>query len=428
MLREITGATSGAALGYIHGGTRGAIKGGMAGYKLSKNTRKDMAPVKRKRTFTQSFVAPTRRRQAIKTAAVTGANRSSSGWGGSYRKVGSNASAVLTRKKKGVAFKKRKRVIVSKKFERKVKQALEKEDLQGKYLKVTYARMSPPGSQTTQSVIDFANVFAPIEYADAADILFNDRVPVENPTTATLNWDNYAVRKDTVINSSMQLEMKNMSQRTYTLKIYVAQPKQNPTDIAPNDAVADWASGLVVATGIGTNPLSNGHTTLYSAPTDCPQFNQFWKCQCETVVLQPGQSHTYKLQGPNDYVLDYNKLIMKNVVGGTTWMLPYAKFTRNVFIAGYCDLVTSTLAGSGRFPSGGAGVGGVVFEKRMFYKLKVPPSAGFQYPAGAFPPGTTQQLDQKLPTKVIQFFPLGAVGTAEDVLEENPLSSLNPID
>jgi len=426
MLREVTGAVSGATLGYIHDNVRGAIKGGIAGYNLSKNTRKDMAPIKRKRA--DSIYAPTRRREPIKMGIVPGPRANSGGGGGSYRKVGSNASAVVTRTKKGVSAKKRKKVIVSKKFERKVKKALEKEDLQGKYLKVTYARMAPPPSQTSQSVLDFANVFAPVEYADAADVLFNDRTPVEVPIPANFNWDNFAIRKDIVINSSMQLEMKNMSQRTYTMKIYVAQPRGTPTDIAPNDAVADWASGLVIATSLGTNPVSNSQTTLYGAPTDSPQFNQFWKVQCETVVLQPGQSHTYKLQGPNDFVIDYNKLIMKNVAAGTTWMIPYAKFTRNVFVVGYCDLVTSTLAGSGRFPSTGAGVGGVVFEKRMFYRLKVPQSAGFQYPAGAFPPGTTQQLDQKLPTKVIQFFPLGAVGTTEDVIEENPLSVINPVD
>lgn len=428
-MREVVGAISGATLGYIHDNVRGAIRGGIAGYKLSKNSRTDMAPIpnKKRKTYHDTIVVGTKKDRYLDQTDRMPRKRIDYRGSSGYNKIGSNASAVLTKRKKGVSAKKRKKVIVSKKFERKVKKALEKEDLQGKYLKVTYARMPPPASATSQAVLDFANVFAPIEYADAADVLFNGRTPVEVPTFATVNWDNNYVRKDIIVNSSMQLEMKNMSQRTYTMKIYVAQPRQAPTDAAPNDAVADWASGLIVANVQGTNPVGNAQTTLYSAPTDAPQFNQFWKVQCETVVIQPGQSHTYKLQGPNDFVLDYTKMQMKNVAAPANWLLPYAKFTRNVFVVGYCDLVTSTLAGSGRFPSGGAGVGGVVFEKRMFYKLKVPESAGFTYPA-AFPPGTTQQLDKKIPTKVIQFFPGGAVGTTEDVMEENPLSVINPVD
>lgn len=426
-IREVSGIASGAALGYIHNNVRGAIKGAAAGYHFAKESGNSMPPAPNKDDS---------KRRRIEWNAGTSRNRSvgflhhtpRSIGNSNYRKIGSNAAAVRTRKVKGIARKKKKRVIVSKKFARKVQKALEKEDLKGKYLKVTYARMAPPASQTSQAVIDFANVFAPLEYVDAADVMFNDAVAVENPTFADLDWENVWVRKDHVLNSSMQLEMKNMSQRTYTMKIYVAQPRGTPTDPAPNDAVADWATGLLVANANGGNPFGNTQTTLYSVPTDSPQFNQFWKVQCETVILQPGQSHTYVLQGPQDMIIDYSKLRIKNISAAPNWLVPFAKFTRNVFIVGYCDLVTSTLAGSGRFPSGGVGIGGVVFEKRMFYKLKCPDSAGFQYPGGVYPAGQAQQLDQKLPSRCIGFFPMGAIGTTEDVLEENPIQILNSVD
>lgn len=421
--RQIGGIASGAALGYINNNVRGAIKGAIAGYEVTKSMPAIPGHVGKKRKV--EFISGGKRDRSARHYSL---DHTSSGGSSGYRKIGSNAAAVKTRRVKGISKKKKKPVLVSKKFARKVQKALEKEDLKGKYLKVTYARMAPPASSTSQAVIDFANVFAPIEYVDAADIMFNDGVAVENPTFADLDWENVWARKDHVLNSSMQLEMKNMSQRTYTLKIYVAQPRGTATDPAPNDAVADWASGLIVAQGNGGNPLGNDRTTLYSAPTDSPQFNQFWKVQCETVVLLPGQSHTYKLQGPQDMVIDYSKLRIKNVSAAPNWLVPISKFTRNVFVAGYCDLVTSTLAGSGRFPTGGTGIGGVVFEKRMFYKLKCPDSAGFQYPAGAYPAGQAQQLDQKLPSKCIAFFPMGAIGTTEDILEENPIQIINSTD
>lgn len=427
-LREVTGTASGAALGFIHNNVRGAIKGAVAGYKVAQNIN-SMAPVPVTKKRKIEYISGGKRERANRHIAY---NPTGNRGNNSYRKVGSNASAVAVSKKvKGVKPKKKKAVVVSRKFAKKVQKALEKDDLKGKYLKVTYARLAPPASALSQSILDFANVFAPIEFVDAADIMFNDGVALENPTFADLDWENVWARKDHVLTSSMQLEMKNMSQRTYTLKVYVAQPRGTPTDAALNDAVADWASGLIVAQANGGNPLGNASSTLYSVPTDAPQFNQFWKVECETIILQPGQSHTYRLMGPQDFVIDYSKLRIKNVAAAPNWLVPFAKFSRNVFVVGHCDLVTSTLASSGRFPSGGAGTGGVVFEKRMFYKLKCPDSAGFQYAAGAYPAGQAQQLDQKVPSKCIAFFPLGAAGTTQDVLEENPAvagAGFDPVD
>lgn len=427
-IRELAGGLSGGALGYITHGARGAIKGASAGYALARNKRKAEDDMAGNRKYVKTKHPYTKVNKLSKKYSLHRARNISGGGPHPYNKVGSNASAVKLKRKKGVEIKKRKRVRVSKLFEKKVKQALEAEDIEGTYLKVTYARMAAPASDTSQSVIDFANAFGPMEFVDAADVLFNDQVPVEAPTFPNNDWSNNWIRKDTVINSTMQLEMKNMSQRTYTLKIYTCQPKVVPTDAAPNDALADWSSGMIMSTAFGANPQSNSPSTLYCIPTDAPQFNRFWKAQCETVVLQPGQSHTYFLQGPNDYVLDYKKLQMKNIAAAPNWLIPYAKFTRNVFVVGHTDLVTSTLAGAGRFPSGGVGQGGIVFERRMFYKMKCPASAGFQYPTGVYPVGDTQQLDQKIPAKVIKFFPIGAAGTTEDVLEENPLSIINPAD
>jgi hypothetical protein len=67
-------------------------------------------------------------------------------------------------------------------------------------------------------------------------------------------------------------------------------------------------------------------------------------------------------------------------------------------------------------------------EKKLFYSIACPESAGFQYPA-AFPPNTSQQLTNKLPCKVIKIFPwAGAVGSTEDILEDNPIAIVNPVD
>lgn len=435
---------AGAALGYIHGNTRGAIKGYYAGTKLSQYSKTRMAPITPRRTpkkrklslsrrVSVSTNASSRRRSSVSSKG-SGKSQSSYGDGpsmsrhyGDYRSISSNASAIRVRHKKGITKKKAKSVVVTKKFKQRVHKALD-EEIKGKYLKVTYFRIPPVSAADQQTLYDDTQSFMPLHFADAADILFNRAAAIEIPTVATLDWNNIAIRKDRILDSWVSYEVKNMSQRTYTLKMYTCKPRvKSSTNSAPNDAAADWTVGLQTAIGAGTNPAGNTPNTLYSVPFDSPQFNQLWKAEVSTVVLAPGQCHTFRVQGPSEYTLDYMKYWNKSIVSGPDYLSPWGSFTRNVFFVAHADLVTSTMAGAGRFVSAGAGIGGMVVEKKHFFSLACPASAGFQYP-GAFAAGTSQQLTNKLPCKVIKIFGSGTVGAVQDILEENPLAVVDPVD
>lgn len=429
-IRNEVAGIAGGTLGYIVGNAPGAIRGYYLGKTLSKHSNR-MAPIPRKRRASNAsqFGGPANKRWSSTTSFKFKAKHRSKGGGsgpGAYRNSGSNASAMYKRGPKGVAHKKRKQVKVSRKFKLKVHKALD-EEIRGKYLKVMYRRMAPPALQNSQQTLDDAQTFTPLDFADAADVLFNRAAALEVPTAVGLDWQNVYIRKDRILNSWCTHEAKNVSQRTYTLKMYVCKPRtKTPTNNQPDDAFADWVIGLQVANGAGTNPINNTPNTLYSVPTDSPQFAQLWKAECTTVVLQPGQSHTFFVQGPSDYVLDYSKYVNRSILGGPDYIAPWGPFTRNIFFVAYADLTTSTLAGSGRMISGGAGVGGIVFEKKLFFSMACPESAGFIYPVVVA--GLNQQLTNKLPCKVIANFSAGVVGVVQDILEENPIAPLDPLD
>lgn len=432
---ELAAAAAGGALGFIHGNTRGARVGVRVARKLY-NER--MAPIsnkrkrntswlsylnKRKRVRTVSSDAGTKRRGV--TAVVSKRSIGRSG-GGPYRTSGSNASFVGAKRGKKVSHKRHGRVIVSKKFKKRVRAALDTE-LRGKYLKVTYHRVTPPAN-TRQSVLDFGMEFTPLDYLDASDVLFNRATAIENPTPGTITWQSPVIRKDHILNSWASYECKNMSQRTYTVIMYNCKPKSNPNAEQSNDGVADWISGLFIAGGNGTNPEGNTYETLYSDPRDSQLFNQFWKCEQTKIVLQPGQTHTFFVQGPNDMTLDYTKLYSKFIATPQAWFQGYGTFSRNVFFVCYPDLVGTSIATAGRFPSGGTATGGLVIEKKRKISMACPENAGFRYPAGTLA-GVDQQLDNKLPTRIIKIFPQNFTpGVIQDVLEENPLTILDPVD
>lgn len=423
---EFAGGVSGAALGYILGGIKGARKLGAFGYRQGE--RRSMAPVTRKRRNVQTNATTKRRKLKHKVAALgVKKKRVRGSASGGYRSVGSNASVVVHKRKKSVLLKKVRSTKVSKAFRKKVQVALA-DHLYGTYLKVDPFRLTAWATTDTQQTMDMGIVFSPLDFINAADVLFNRATPALSPTAASLTWTNSYIRKDYIMNSWISYEIKNMSQRTYTVKMYVCKPKVKvPTNTGTglNSPLGDWASGLAMAAGAGTNPQNNNQNTLYSDPRDAPEFRQFWAADVETVVLQPGQTHTFFVQGPSEMSVDWTKYYY-NPNPNPTFLAPWGPFSRGVFFVYYPDLLVTSLAGVGRYTSGGTGIGGLVCERKYKFKVQCPESAGFVYTATTA--GTQQQLTNRLPTRIIKVFSAGVAGATQDVLEENPLQEIDPVD
>ncbi|AJD07547.1 putative capsid protein [Sewage-associated circular DNA virus-27] len=443
-IRHELAGLAGGTLGFIHDNTRGAIKG----YYLGKQLSKSMAPIPKKRrnsystpstrgTITNGILSRRssnpfdRRLSDVSMRSAKGTYRAFTGRGtgsasaSGYRSISGNPAAIKKRKRKGVVLKKKRRVKVSGKFKRKVHKALD-EKIYGKHLKVHYDRLPATGSYQ-QSIKDFGHLFTPLRMIAAADVLFNKAPVVEFPATTDIKWNNSFIRQDYVINSWASFELKNCSQRTYTIKMYECKPLNKAVLPVTNDAYADWIRGMLAMQGLQTNPASNTPNTLYSVPFDSPQFNQCWKAEVTTCILEPGQSNTFFVQGPNQQSIDWQKYVYENS-GFVDVMNEFATWSRDVFFVYYEDLVTTDGNNVGRIVSGPVtGGGGVAIEFKEFFKLEVPASAGFTYPASTAA-GVKQQLDNKLPTKIISVFPQIVVGNVVDVAEENPAVSTNPYD
>lgn len=342
-------------------------------------------------------------------------SRGAGGWVGRT----SNASYAKRKRVKSIS-KKRKGAKVSNKFKKKVRASLD-DHLTGKYLKVHYNTFPAPGSFAQQSP-NYGNLFTPIRLMEAAGVLFNKDVPVEFPVQADINWTNTYIRKDFILNSWASFEVKNMSQRTYTITMYNCAPR---TKAATDDAFNTWANGVITAFGGMTNPLNNGTTTLFNDPRQDPSFNHMWKAEVTKIVLEPGQSHLFTVQGPSQMAVDWTKYIDR--VAAVQTIRPIGLFSRSVFFTYYEDLVVTSGGQCGRIGSTGVGTGGLAVEYKEMFKMQCPISAGFTYPAVVVP-GATQQLDNKLPTRVIRIFPPVPTGTVQDVMEDNPITVIDPVD
>lgn len=437
---DLLGTIAGGALGYIHGNTRGAIKGAYWGRKLAQN-KYNMAPIPKKRkTVTtdatyrsrpRGAVDPARKRNKVSHKVFADAKHNYGPGRSGYNNVYGNPSAVAVKRKKKVRNKKRKRLQITSLFKRKVNQALAGH-LYGSKLDVGYFRMTPLTVENSQKVLDLGILFNPVKMIHAADVLFNGATPVETPGIGDLKWQNTYIRKDFFTNSWFTMELKNLSQRTYTLKFYTCAPKikipSHMQNISTNNAVADWEVGLQLMNTGGTNPQNNVKETLYADPRDVPQFNTFWRAEMTTVILKPGESYTYFVQGPSQLEIDWSKYLTRGITGDTdVHYASYGPWSRACFVVYYPDLVTGTLANSGRYPSGGVGSGGISVEVKTKFSLQCPESAGFVYPVSTAA-GVNQQLNNKKPTKVIKIWSGGLSGTVQDILEENPLSAVDPID
>lgn len=446
---EHIGGIAGGALGYIINNERGAITGYEVGRRLTRNSR-NMATHRRRRSSIQltpssstplrrmsigSFTTPTGSRRRLSFASshtstvnnlraappgiTTGGTGGASGW----RNIKSNVSALKVRRKKGIS-KKKKKLKISRKLRRKVKNIMTGM-LHGRYTRVTFRRAAPPNSNE-QQVMPFGTILRPLDVAEAAAVLFNGATPQDTPVST--NWNANTLRIDHVINSYCEINVKNMSQRTYYVKFFNCKSRGgNPTDVAPNDALADWTQGLIAENLSGVNPLANTPQTLYSDPRDSGTFRQMWNPEVHQLIMSPGQSHTFFVQGPNEEDINYDKLLQKNPSSGANWLQFYTKSSRSCFLVWYEDLVTSSLATVGRYASGTVGQGGMVAELKHVFRLKVPESAGFQYPA-VYTGSANQQLTYVKPTRAIFISGSALAGTPEDVLEDNPISVINPAD
>jgi len=451
---EYAGAVSGAALGYIHDNWKGAYKGAVFGYNaglkrktsLSKNS---MPAIKRRRVED----APSRRGSVASRAS----SRSSGMFGRMARMVagsrrshpvrisrggGTSASASVVVKKKAPKMKRVKRVKVSKKLTKAVKQIV-----QGRYpngfFQETHTGAFPtswgnvvsttpgqgvlvgslPGTiftslnkqavfgRTTNTEWSFEH-FTFNEVMDAMAVLWLNKladlhtpystnpspaVLIQNTESRPLKWPIEYIptvssgildSEFRLINCSSTYKLRNNTQRTLKLKYYSCTPRKyrapRTEDDGVNLAVVDWFDGMryenqginlnaaqtVFPSGLQSTQIVGGNATwqtpfcqnqtgntpntLRMSPNTTEYFRRLWKTGMKVITLEPGQTHTFVVNGPRNVMVKPKQWLLndkKIEAGGGPFndqaqALNYAKykpgFSRADFFVVEPDLLTYT--------------------------------------------------------------------------------------
>lgn len=439
--REELAGYSGAVLGYIHYGYRGAKLGYKYGKYSAKLTRKNnnMAPTppastRRKRTHS---VSNSRGRSANiergrKLMRMPSSSRSSSRSTVRYNfkvsrplprddAVALRAPSIRRGRKKGVSFKKVKKVPISRQFVKKVHEALEPGMCKGVYREMnTYNFDFSPNFGNRQMTFRLGSnvngdqmLFNPQRVLDAASVLYNGKTATDSskyvitgnyPQQAN-SFDPHTV-KVTVLNSYAKHVIKNNSQRNVMLEIYDCAPKVNMNLNKDGDALTQWNNAMAfentIQGGSTVNQLINvGNTnpnTLYATPQMSKLFMTKFKVETTSVVLAPGQTYDYIVQGPNKVIYDFAKFWSPSNTSGTEEFFDLQRrFTRNVIFTVKLDVVHGNTPGSGvagRFgPSTTSGINlgrGLLVESTNYYRIEIPS----QTAGSMFIPGVTSGTAQ----------------------------------
>lgn len=439
------GGASGAALGYIYGNVPGAARGASLGfsYGLAKdkfNENYQMARTK----YPPTPGSSKRKRRGSYASSTSSYNPRKKGRNGRTKRtpfrsnvqqqkrkgnVTSNPSAVsfVSKPKRNIGSK---YVKTTRLFKKKVQSALQPTKPHGTYKWINTYRAGPPESAVNyQTVYDFGTHFTPVEFADAIATLWHGATPIQQPTATTCaaQMANFHLLKFRSLKCYSTYEIKNMSQRTYTLKLYTCAPKSNRNDLT---AYTDWANGMVVdaaSTTNETNPLTNTPFTLHATPQILPTFNAKWSTEYKRVTLEPGETYVHTIDG-GKYV-DYDFAKMRDAVSSGTAITTHSvtKHSRSFFMTYHLDLVVTSAGDGGRIPSSGSGIGGLCIEEVRTYSMDLPDLIGFKFGASTAA-GVSQTLTHRKHVYATKVWTTSSSGTVQDVLEDSPGAIINPVD
>jgi len=336
--------------------------------------------------------------------------------------AGNNSTRVTMSKRpkkkdlKKVKFRKLKRVKVNRKFQAKVKKAIEPQRVSGfaQFIDVQYLRFEANNAQFvaylgmgSDSSVTIGNLnkytvpwfFGPLRVLDTASVLFNGKAAADkdvafaNPGMFKIDTGNpkFHVKK-----SWVTFQLKNNTERTVYLNLHLIGPKNTSDETL--DIATLWQDMLDAEYTAKVNLSHNTVNTIYNGPRACKQFRELFNLAITKVTLEPGQTYEYKIAGPEDYMYDWSKFYK-----GSSYQNLH-KMMRTCLITGHFDLQVNYGAGGtalntralrpgqNTFALDGSQVGGVCVEYREFYDITMPEiTGGVGVAAGAVEPLTHRQ-------------------------------------
>lgn len=333
-------------------------------------------------------------------------------------------AVVIRHPNKKVNFRKPHIPHVTKKFREKVERALEKDgkSMHGSFKTISYnfietavsayplanQRVDVPGAFGTFFQSDAWGAVANVEdWVHQVSVLWNGKTDSQTfrgwntagtlllNTNATVGPSNRAPTASmgstslpltfTVKRAYDVYKIKNNSQRTVHMKVFLCAPKtantESPGIISPDDGGANvamvpllgnpgqvWSRGLADLVRQGVNLSGTTSSTLYQSPLLCPLFKKYYNCNETTFIIEPGQTCEYKVEGPSDLKCDVSNCFTDK------YLLNLQKFSRIPMFVSYLDLSYGL---TNKFPARGGGVDGELsFERVKYSSFEMPEGVG----------------------------------------------------
>lgn len=248
--------------------------------------------------------------------------------------------------------------------------------------------------------------FTPAKVLDAASVLWNKKTGAQSPWSEVGNLNTrsssgvptnatFPNLKIQVRSCHVEFELKNNSQRAVTVVIRHCTPKMKVAPAYPLNTLINGLAADVASTG----PIiaDTVGAQLYTSPiipwTAVPNFNNTWKYETVTIVIKPGETCTHTLKGPSNKEFDFSKY----TYNGTDFMSSIVKGSVCAVMSVIPDLVVadnpaSVVNRTSRFIGVDSTVADPIsLQIKEVYKLYMPEVVGFTNFAVAT--GSTQPLD-----------------------------------
>lgn len=380
--------------------------------------------------------------------------------------VGSSRAVVV---KKKLKTGRRKKVIkVSKELREKINKVVEGGKVRGTYQAVMYGTlMLPTANQQRPQVLGdpltLAGVFSSfsaLEFLHCASVLWagkadsaalrtvtTNSIGVTDITGTDVNLPSGSVSsractaKFTVIDSFERYYMKNMSDRTVEIEMYICTPKKaifenqlstNTAGVnlsaqpsASSNFLEQWTNGCFAANKGGKNLNNITPQQLYTTPNMYAGFNSVFTTEKIYIKLEPGQDYVYKLQGPKMLDLDFSKFYDPPYASTEAVIVSVRKFSRCVGFNVKQDLVAQGAAGSataGRYIIATDSSPNVISVERLVNcSLSCPESVGMRVDGVALAATANVQLQNtnKRPVFFHTTYTTAGVGQIRRVDEQN---------
>jgi len=283
------------------------------------------------------------------------------GRGGTYARVG---------RTKGKGTKKTRRQKISKQFKKKVEQVLESKMPQGIVVKSGLTSIQQATVNNRQMMNEIFNgnyhVFAPEQFVDAASILWNGKANAEITAIGDANNLYPKTVRINVLDSKVVVNMRNNGQRTLHIELLEIRSKDPDNTATP---FATWLAAINsdLATGTLVGLLDNSYDLIGNKPQMTSTYSKYYSDTCTKIVMEPGQTHVWNIQGPNNTVIDMAKFHDPN--GGL--YIENNKLKRWLYVRMHTDLIADANNNVGHWKQN-AGGHGLLLETSLHYRLECP--------------------------------------------------------